>query len=59
MKVHEGRSEANWFELVLSTHRAGGRDQIQTAKLDSKCLYLLSHLASPYFLYFFLRQDLW
>ena len=47
--MHEGRSEDNWFKSVLSTHCAGRKEQIQTVKLVSKCLYLLSHVAILYF----------
>lgn len=43
------------FRMCVCLHLVGSRARTHDLRLDSKLLYLLNHLASPYFiLYYFI-----
>jgi len=46
----EGRSEDNWFKLVLSIHRADHRDQIPIVKLGTSAFTYWAILPAPIFI---------
>lgn len=47
--AHVWRSEESFQELVLSFYNAVSKDWPQGIRLDSRCLYLISHLTGPKF----------
>lgn len=46
------RSEDNLWELILSFHLMGPKEQTQITKFCDRCLNLLSYLASPIAIFF-------